>query len=268
MKDTVLSFYDALADHYHLIFDDWGKAIDRQVRTLQPLLATYAPAAHLKILDCACGIGTQALGLASTGHRVIASDISPAAVNRARQEASRRSLDVHFYVSDITSLKEVAEDKFDVVMAMDNALPHLNHPQLLRALRAIASKLERNGLFMASIRDYDKLMVERPLMQPPVFYGSQGTRRIVHQVWDWLDDSRYIVHLYITGRFQPESGAGWETHHFVSEYRCLLRDELSAALSSTGFQQIRWLMPFESGFYQPIVMAKSRGIPLATPAPV
>jgi tRNA/tmRNA/rRNA uracil-C5-methylase (TrmA/RlmC/RlmD family) len=35
------------------------------------------------VLDCACGIGTQALGLALRGHRVVGTDVSARAVVRA-----------------------------------------------------------------------------------------------------------------------------------------------------------------------------------------
>jgi hypothetical protein len=31
---------------------------------------------------------------------------------------------------------------------------------------------------------------------------------------------------------------------------------LSAALELAGFEQVQWLMPQESGFYQPIVLAR------------
>jgi glycine/sarcosine N-methyltransferase len=252
MAERILSCYEPLADHYHLIFDDWDKSIERQARILNPLLAAQGCRAPLKLLDCACGIGTQALGFASFGHRVVASDLSPAAVNRARREAESRGLDISCHVSDMTSLKEIAERDFDVVAALDNALPHLTAGQLVSAIGAVSSKLKSGGLFIASIRDYDTLLLQRPAMQEPAFYGSEGKRRIVHQVWDWIDHAAYTLHLYIT----TQSDNGWTSHHFVSEYRGLLRSELSTMLQSTGFQDVRWLMPAESGFYQPLVLAR------------
>jgi len=252
---SILSFYEPLADHYHLIFEDWNQSIERQARTLAPLLQPSTPDSSrhpLKILDCACGIGTQAIGFASLGHRVVASDISKAAVDRARREAALRNQPISFFVSDMTSLAEVADHDFDVVVAIDNALSHLTVPQLVQALSALRSKLKPNGLFLASIRDYDALILQRPSMQPPAFYGEAPKRRIVHQLWDWIAPDRYIVHLYIT----TQSHETWQTRHFVSEYRCLLRDELSAVLVSTGYSDLRWLTPTESGFYQPIVLAR------------
>ena len=252
LAKKILSFYEPLADHFHLIFDDWDKAIERQARILNPLLAAQGCGHPLKILDCACGIGTQALGFASFGHRVVASDLSRAAVSRATREAERRGLDISFHVSDMTSLTEVADRDFDVVVAMDNALPHLTAEELVFAIKAIGSKLKSNGLFVASTRDYDALILQRPPMQQPAFHGSEGKRRIVHQVWDWIDEARYTLHLFITA----QSDEMWTTHHFVSEYRAVQRNEVSSVLQSTGFQDVRWLMPAESGFYQPLVVAR------------
>jgi glycine/sarcosine N-methyltransferase len=260
LSDEIISFYDELAAHYHLIFDDWPRAIERQGKILGAILNLYTSNLYtsgqpLKILDCACGIGTQALGLAAMGHQVVASDISHAEVERAKLEAQQRSLDISFYVSDMTLLKEITENDFDVAVALDNALPHLANNQLEQAAAAVSSKLKPGGLFLASIRDYDRLILEKPSIQKPAFYGSQGSRRIVHQVWDWIDDVSYFVHLYITTR----SDRGWQTLHFVSKYHCLLRNQLTNILKNAGFVDIRWMMPPESGFYQPLVLARWKG---------
>jgi SAM-dependent methyltransferase len=252
MAQTPLNFYDGLAEYYHLIFDDWDASIARQARVLNPLLRAETPGCALKVLDCACGIGTQAIGFAQSGHRVVASDLSRAAVARAKTEAERRGLEIQFLVSDMTSLVEIADTDFDVVAALDNALPHLTPDQTRQAVRAIRSKLKPNGLFIAGIRDYDQLIVQRPALQAPAFFGKAGERRIVHQVWDWIDREKYIVHLYIT----TQSGETWSSHHFVTGYRCLLRGELSSALQDEGFTRVRWLAPEESGSYQWIVLAR------------
>jgi glycine/sarcosine N-methyltransferase len=252
MSEANLEFYESLADYYHLIFEDWNKSIERQARVLNPLIACEISQGHLKILDCACGIGTQAIGFAKAGHLVVASDLSQGAVTRAKREAEQRGLSIKTYNSDMTSLAEIEETGFNVVAVLDNALPHLTVDEVRRAVKAMGSKLEPAGLLIASIRDYDQLITQRPTMHEPAFYGNPGERRIVHQVWQWIDNTRYIVHLYIT----TQSGEIWTSHHFVSEYRCLLRNQLSNALEDAGFRDVRWLMPGESGFYQPLVLAR------------
>jgi SAM-dependent methyltransferase len=259
MVSKTSAFYDDLADYYHLIYEDWNKSIERQATVLNGLVSKHTQQSCVDLLDCACGIGTQAIGFAQAGHRVVASDLSRAALDRAKREAKQRGLDISFFISDMTSLGEIPRADFDVVVALDNPLPHLTAIEIGDAVRAMGSKLKPHGLFIASIRDYDKLILQRPAIQEPAFYGDGNNRRIVHQVWEWIDDKRYIVHLYIT----TQSGNHWVSHHFVSEYRSLLRSELSSALECAGFEQVQWLMPEESGFYQPIVIAKMGRQPLA-----
>jgi glycine/sarcosine N-methyltransferase len=255
MTEQIRSFYDPLAEHYHLIFDDWDKAIDHQGRILDRLIAARTPAGALRVLDCACGIGTQSIALAKLGHRVSGADLSPVAVARARSEALKRSLQIDFRVSDMTSMQEITERDFDVVIALDNALPHLSLDHLTRAAATIKSVLKPGGLFVASIRDYDQILLEKPTIQQPAFYSTHCDRCIVHQVWDWVDEVKYVLHLYIT----RQTGSGWDSLHFVSEYHCIRREQLSAFLYDVGFEHVEWLMASDSGFYQPIVIAKLPG---------
>lgn len=191
--------YDELADHYHLMFENWEASVERQAAALSSILERKCGLpSTARILDCACGIGTQALGLAKLGFRVSGCDISPHSVERARLEASQRSLDIQFSVANMPDLKRLGDSHFDAVICMDNALPHLESAEQLIQAAVQNRTMLRPGSLMASIRDYDLLIKERPVVQGPSFYSDQGHRRIVFQVWDWVDDRRYIFHLYIT----------------------------------------------------------------------
>lgn len=199
MGEPTRAFYDDLADWYHLMFQDWTRSIQWQASVLGPLIERELPTGHLRILDCACGIGTQTLGLAERGHILVGADLSAAAIARARREAQQRNLSIQFEVTDMRDLSGVSESDFDVVLAADNALPHLlNEQDLARAVQQIAGKLHPGGLFLASIRDYDQIIVNHPAMPPPTFFQDGAYRRIYHQVWDWTSDRQYAVHLYIT----------------------------------------------------------------------
>jgi glycine/sarcosine N-methyltransferase len=253
MPKSVQDFYSLMADRYHLIFKDWDEAMARQARVINALLSRRTAVQPLDILDCACGIGTQALGLAALGHQVAGTDLSSGAIERARIEARKRNVDAKFDVSDMTTLSHFAFNSFDVVGAFDNALPHLSEEQLVAASRSFRRVLRLGGVFLASIRNYDELIVSRPTVQGPSFFGSPGARRMIHQIWEWTSADRYDVHQFIS--LESDTATGWETAHFVSEYRCLLRAECESALRSAAFTDIEWIMPEESGFYQPIVMA-------------
>ena len=139
----------------------------------------------VRILDCACGIGTQLFGLAGLGFRMTGCDLSDCAIGRARLEAQLRGLNVELFAADMRDLSLLPLSNFDGVICMDNSLPHLTKDgELARALTEIRGKMRGGGLFMASIRDYDKLIQERPVVQGPAFYGivpsvveSGGSRR-------------------------------------------------------------------------------------------
>lgn len=254
MQTEPAAFYDNLAEQYHLIFENWSRSIERQAGILGPMIESLAGSAPLSILDCACGIGTQAIGLARRGHKVTASDISPAALARANREANQRGLTIKFSVADMRDLSSIEETGFEAVIAADNALPHLlGLGDLAEAVRQMAGKLKPSGVLLATLRDYDTLIQTRPASQPPAFYSDDRGRRIIHQIWDWEGDE-YVLHFYITA----ESGTGWVAHHFASRYRALQRAEIFQAIEAAGFEDIQWREPAETSFYQPIVVARKR----------
>jgi SAM-dependent methyltransferase len=254
MSDAVVQFYDQLAADYHLIFADWHASIRRQAAILDALIRTTAGSPSHTVLDCACGIGTQALGLAERGYTVHGADISPAAIERARREAQAMQLDATFGVADLRTLATDVTGAFDVVIACDNALPHLvEETDLLQAARNIRAKVAPGGLMLASIRDYDALSQERPRATQPRVFDSPAGRRIVFQVWDWAEDGRnYTLNHFILSR----DGDRWQTTHGTTVYRALLRDDLDTILQAAGFTSVRWHMPDATGYHQPIVIAR------------
>ena len=252
MADTAQP-YDELAAHYDQIFENWEESIARQATVLGGILHNECgERLPIRVLDCACGIGTQSLGLAMSGFDVEGCDISSGAIQRARLEALNRGLRVPFSVGNMLQLSAIPQSRFDAVICIDNSLPHLeNDQQLLQAAQQAYGKLRPGGSFIGSIRDYDRLVVERPTTQGPSFYSDGGSRRIIFQIWDWLDERRYRFHLYITRNTE----SAWQTFHFTSTYRAVLRSELQRILEGAGFVNIRWLSPLDSGFYQPIFVA-------------
>jgi len=253
MADSTHS-YDEFAAHYDQIFENWEASILRQATVLGGILQRECGDRRpIRVLDCACGIGTQSLGLAIKGFDIEGCDISSGAIQRARAEALKRGLSVPFSVANMLQLTAVGQSAFDAVICIDNSLPHLeSEEQLLQAAQQAHAKLIDRGSFIGSIRDYDRLVVEKPTAHGPSFYPDKDGRRIVFQIWDWLDERRYRFHLYITRSEQSQ----WRTFHFTSTYRGVLRSELGNILTKAGFRKVRWLLPHESGFYQPIFIAQ------------
>jgi glycine/sarcosine N-methyltransferase len=249
-----VKFYDDMASVYHLIFEDWNATINRQSAILSRLLR--GPDRTGEVLDCACGIGIQALGLAIAGFAVEGSDTSRAAIDRAKQEAASRNLRINFRVDDMRELRSAPREKFGAVIALDIALPHLDSDaEIERALRAMRSRLRSGGRLLVGVRDYGPLMVERPTVQAATLYSDGGLRRVVHQVWDWLDERRYIVHLFITRQLADQE---WCTLHFSGRYRAITPNEVAAIAERVGLQSVEVWSPSNTEFYQPIISGVRR----------
>src|SRR5207237_5919442 len=151
---SVRAFYDALAPWYHLIYEDWDASVARQGAALASRSRGHWGASASRVLDAAVGIGTQALGLAARGVRVLGSDVSPAAVHRARSEARRRGLLLPCHVADFRALA-VRSASVDVALVADNSLPHLqNEDDVGNALAEWHRCARPGGGCLISMRDY------------------------------------------------------------------------------------------------------------------
>ena len=252
MSLSAQQFYDDMSDYYHLIFEDWDKSIERQSVIINSILLQYGISKEMSLLDCACGIGTQTLGLAKFGYNVSGSDISQKEIERARKEAQARSICVEFLKADFCALSDVFDVKFDAIMAMDNALPHLTElTELQKALSSIYAQIKPEGIFIASIRDYDEILKTKPLSPSPYIIKTSLGKRIVFQLWDWDKDVYSFTQYIITDESDTP-----ETIKFSCRYRAVTRSELTDILYFIGFQKVEWIMPENSNFYQPIVIAR------------
>ena len=93
MAELAEGFYDDLAQWYHLMFEDWNRSIAYQGAVLGPILERHTGKKSACVLDCACGIGTQTIGLAQRGHIVVGSDLSrPAVARRPRKPPCEASM--------------------------------------------------------------------------------------------------------------------------------------------------------------------------------
>jgi glycine/sarcosine N-methyltransferase len=253
MQDSVRDFYDHLAGEYHLIYADWHNAVRRQGAVLDRLLRAHLGEGPHRILDAACGIGTQAIGLALRGHDVRASDISAASVERAVHEAAALGVALDARVADLRDLSAHG-DGFDAVIACDNALPHLvEDDDLATACKSMFATLRPGGILVASIRDYDEAVRARSAVTEPELFDGPAGRRIVFQSWDWARDARtYVANLFIA----REHDGRWGLTHQAATYRALRRRELSEIARAAGFAAVRWHTTEESGFFQPILTAR------------
>lgn len=251
--DIIQTFYNNLASQYDKLFPDWQAATHEQAEILNSLFREKGFDSSANVLDCACGIGTQAIGLAQLGYSVTASDISDAEIAEAKARAANNQAGICFERADFSALSDTFSRQFDIVICMDNALPHmLTRSALEVAVRSIINQIAAGGIFVASIRDYDALLSEKPPYSPPYIYKTDKGKRVSFQTWDWNGD-RYRLTQYII-----DDEETLQISRFDCEYRATCRDELTDLLIAGGCSKVEWKSPEETGFYQPIVIAEKQ----------
>lgn len=111
-----------------------------------------------RVLDSACGIGQLAVGLALQGFDVVASDISPAMVQRTAQLAAERRVDLSAVTCAWEDLSPVrVGGPFDAVFCVGNSLTHAPGRDSRRgALAAMASVLRPAGLLVLTSRNWER----------------------------------------------------------------------------------------------------------------
>ncbi len=245
------SFYDRLAPFYHLLYGDWEAAVSAQGAALSALLQRHGVSAGQPVLDAACGIGTQALGLLAQGHRVEASDLSEGAVQRLRAEAARRGYEVRARVDDLRSLSGAPDGSMAAVLACDNSVPHLlSDDEILQCFRSCRRVLREGGMLVISVRDYAAIERKNPDVRP---HGLQrdadGRRFLAVQAWEWAGDC-YDLRMYLTS----ESAEGrCETQVMVSRYYAVTVARLVELMHEAGFVEVQ---RHDDVLFQPVLLAR------------
>jgi SAM-dependent methyltransferase len=244
---SVQAFYDDLAPLYHLIFENWEASVARQGTVLASLIREHWGAGARTVHDASVGIGTQALGLLPLGFRVTGSDLSHAAVHRARREAAARHLPLTCVVADFRALPLRAAS-VDVVIVCDNSLPHLETPGDIETALGECFRCARSGGgCLVSMRDYGSPPPSGTVEVRP--YGERGwagRRYHLRQVWSWRG-SRYDYSFEIT----PVDGVDDYATILKSSYLAIPVAQVAELMSAVGFQGVRRV---DDRFYQPVLV--------------
>jgi SAM-dependent methyltransferase len=246
--------YETIAPLYHLVYADWEESMRHQAAALDGIIREAMGPGPFSILDVSCGIGTQSIGLARLGHTVTASDLSAAAVNRARDEATRRGLTIDFSIADMRRCSDRHGRHFDVVLSADNSVPHLLSDQdLLAAFRNFYACTRPGGATLITIRDYARENRTASQIRPYGIRVTDSGRYIVFQCWE-SDGDYYDVTMYFL-----YEGAGGERTITAgrSRYYAVEIDKLLSLLHRAGFVDMQRI---DGRYLQPVLLARRASI--------
>lgn len=243
-------YYDYFADKYHIMLKNWEDKINNQGKILKRILTKYSKNRLSSILDCTCGIGIQAISLALEGFVVTGSDLSQNELDFAIEEAKKRNLNIQFIQADCRYLENSINQKFDAIISIDSALPHLlTRENFLLAFQSIYNCLNEGGVFLSSYRDYDTLLKTKPNMAYPVrFNYENGIDYTILRKWSW--EGEYIFSKQYVIADSPS-----ESKLYTNVYKqwAITKNELLQIANETKYSECYWLSVEESGFTQPML---------------
>ncbi|MDL0434006.1 class I SAM-dependent methyltransferase [Marinobacter sp. TBZ242] len=244
--------YDEISELYHLVYEDWEAAIQKQAMALNSLFRDMIGTVPLSLLDVSCGIGTQSLGLAAMGYNVTGSDLSPSAVERARREARQRGLEIDFSIADMRECSAIHSNQFDIVISMDNSIPHLQGvEEVSRALQGFYQCLRPGGIAVIGIRDYHPNEDRKsPQMWPYGFREHGGHRYFVYQTRDWYGDSYRVAMYFIR---EADRGCDAQVTSGVSTYYAISVDQVMSIFTDIGFDGVRRI---DNLAHQPVIVGR------------
>ncbi len=250
MTTTKTQQYDQFSLDYHWLFSD-------RVLSGEPFLEQYknlleSLPSDSKILDCACGIGTDALTLARRGFSVQGTDSSLGMVEQARERARYEELDISFTHLSWTDLTKAFRQEFDVVFCTGNAIGHCrDKEEMLASLRGIRGTLKKKGLLVLDSRNWEKLHAEKPRFTTFGVRVRNGVRCIPLYVWNfpcqWQDE-----HLIEVVLIFEEDGRVYQRHYSIT-YHQISHLELCDRLKEVGFKNIQ--SDFKKDKYSYIIKA-------------
>ena len=235
MQSDTDSFYDAIAEFYPLFFKDWETQLEREGLSLKSIFRNKGIE---RVLDSACGVGTQAIPLAELGFNVVATDPSIGMLKKAMQNAETRGLDIDFRRADFSQLPDVVEGPFDAVICKGNTLPHLITDEAIETtLLTFYELLRPGGLLVVGMRDFEPFMEHRPRFIPGFDHRDDDENEfITFDIWEWEDGPPIIAtqNLFmIRGK-----GDRYETIKRKVTFRPLSTDELQVVLLEVGYEDI------------------------------
>jgi SAM-dependent methyltransferase len=210
--------YGTLAEVYDFLVPEALLSPEGSAAAFDELLAELDPGA--RVLDCACGTGTLAVGLALRGFEVTASDASPEMVARTRALAAERGSALQ---TATRTWAELHGEQFDAVLCVGNSLTHAGGRAGRRTALDGMRRVSRDGaLLVITSRNW-----ERPQAGGDEVVERGGRRAAVRRIWHGGEPPRLQINVALDdGSIYEEQLSYWPFTH----------GELDEDLRAAGFE--------------------------------
>jgi SAM-dependent methyltransferase len=221
--------YGTLAAVYDWLVPDALLTPEGNAEAFAPLLEPRS-----RVLDCAAGTGTLAVGLALAGFDVTASDASPEMVERTRALAQARGVDVR---AEVRQWADLRGGPYDAVLCVGNSLTHAQGRRGRRlALTAMKRVLRPGGLLVLTSRNWEKLRAQPPSMEVAErLVERNGVAGLVIRHWE-IPEHWTEPHAMDTAVALLDGSGNVTTHAERLSFWPFTRETLDADLRASGLR--------------------------------
>ena len=235
---TAMPSYDTLAAVYEWLVPEPLLTPQGAARAFASVIDTIPAGA--RILDCACGTGQLAVGLAQRGYDVVATDASAAMVDRTSALAADHGVAVPAVTCEWEALVHQGwETSFDAVFCVGNSITHAGPtPRRRAALSAMASVLRDGGVLAVTSRNWDLVRAKGSGIQvADRLIQRDGRRALVIYGWTLPDRSESAFYVDVAVALLAEGGA---VTTYQERLECWLfsHDDLDADLRAAGLRSL------------------------------
>lgn len=235
-------FYGDLAHDYEWLFPDetvgrlgrFGATSPGSQALLKAAVKTIGPGSP--VLDCSCGIGSDAMALAREGFAVTASDGSHAMVTEARRRSEHYGIAMTAVQSGWQDLPDRVPGPFDLVLCLGNSIVHTEtRTNRIAALEGMRKVLSPKGTLIVDSRNWELLYKTRPrIVQARRVIERKGLRCSSLYIWTIPDDFGSPCTAEIVLLFEDAQGRTSHRRHVI-DFIPFRHDDLADAIRAAGF---------------------------------
>ncbi len=232
-------FYSDLAHDYEWLFPDetvgrLGATSPGSQALLEAAVKTLGPGNP--VLDCACGIGADAIALARRGLVVTACDGSQAMVAETRQRSERYGIAVTVSQSKWQDLPNRVPGPFELVLCLGNSIVHAEtRTNRVAALAGMRKVLSPTGTLIVDSRNWELLYNSRPRIVPArQVIEREGIRCTSLYIWTIPDDFESSCTAEIVLLFEGAEGQTSYRRHAI-DFVPFHHDDLTNDIRAAGF---------------------------------
>jgi len=132
---------------------NFNKLVDNRTIALKKFIKS----GFKNAMDIGCGTGADSIALSMNGMKVNGYDTSLKMIQKARQNAKDRNLNIKFSNTPVQELAGSDNRKYDIVVSLGNAIANIDRQTLVKIIKKVNKLLLPGGLFLIQLLNYESV---------------------------------------------------------------------------------------------------------------